>query len=559
MSAPAAARTPREYSHSEVLGVMAGLLAALFTAMLSTTVVATALPTIMADLHGTQRQYTWVITASLLMMTISTPIWGKLSDLFSKKLLTQLAILLFVAGSLAAGFTHSIALMMVARAVQGMAMGGLIALVQSVMGSIVSPRDRGRYAGYMGAVMTVATVSGPLLGGIITDGIGWRWTFFVCVPLAVVALALIQWKLDLPANPRSGRVRIDYLGGILLSIAAALPMLWVTFAGSDYAWISWQSGAFLAGFLVTAALTVLVELRAPEPMLPLRVLRNSTAVLMIVASLAVGVAMFGAGVFLTQYFQLGAGYTPTKAGMMTIPMIISQMLSATIGGQIVSRTGRWKPIMVVGSITMLAGLVGLGTISHTTSYPLVALYMVLLGLGVGTLVQNIVLAVQNTVDVTEVGAASAAIAFFRSLGGAVGVSVLGAVLTNLVAGNIREGLGQMGIPADRLGSSGDTQLDVSGLPPEVRGVFHDAYADGFGPLFMIAAAIAVVTVLAVIAVRETPLRLTIGMDRSDGDAPAPAKASPPAAAEETPSPSASADSPRASAAADETAGTSRGS
>ncbi|GAA4824074.1 MDR family MFS transporter [Tomitella cavernea] len=527
-----AGRTPREYSHAEVLGVMAGLLAALFTAMLSTTVVATALPTIMADLHGTQRQYTWVITASLLMMTISTPIWGKLSDLFSKKLLTQLAILLFVAGSLAAGFSHSIALMMVARAVQGMAMGGLIALVQSVMGSIVSPRDRGRYAGYMGAVMTVATVSGPLLGGVITDGIGWRWTFFVCVPLAVVALAIIQWKLDLPAHPRDGRVRIDYLGGILLSIAAALPMLWVTFAGSDYAWISWQSGAFLAGFAVTAALTVLVELRAPEPMLPLRVLHNSTAVLMIVASLAVGVAMFGAGVFLTQYFQLGAGYTPTKAGMMTIPMIISQMLSATIGGQIVSRTGRWKPIMVVGSITMLAGLVGLGTISHTTSYPLVALYMVLLGLGVGTLVQNIVLAVQNTVDVAEVGAASAAIAFFRSLGGAVGVAVLGAVLTNLVAGNVREGLGQMGIPADRLGSSGDTQLDVGGLPPEVRGVFHDAYADGFGPLFMIAAAIAVVTVLAVIAVRETPLRLTIGMDRPDGDVTtsagsAPAESAPP--------------------------------
>ncbi|QDQ98772.1 MDR family MFS transporter [Tomitella fengzijianii] len=515
-TAPTAA--PRKYSHGEVLGVMAGLLAALFTAMLSTTVVSTALPTIMADLHGTQRQYTWVITASLLMMTISTPIWGKLSDLFSKKLLTQLAILLFVAGSLAAGFSHSITLMMVARAVQGMAMGGLIALVQSVMGSIVSPRDRGRYAGYMGAVMTVATVSGPLLGGVITDEIGWRWTFFVCVPLAVIALALIQWKLDLPANPRTGRVRIDYLGGILLSVAAALPMLWVTFAGSDYAWVSWQSAAFLAGFLITVALTVLVELRAPEPMLPLRVLRNSTAVLMIVASLAVGVAMFGSGVFLTQYFQLGAGYTPTKAGVMTIPMIISQMLSATIGGQIVSRTGRWKPIMVAGSITMLAGLVGLGTISHTTSYPLVALYMVLLGLGVGTLVQNIVLAVQNTVDVTEVGAASAAIAFFRSLGGAVGVTALGAVLTNLVAGNIRDGLSQMGIPADRLGSAGDTQLDVSGLPAEIQGVFHDSYADGFGPLFMIAAAIAVVTVIAVIVVRETPLRLTIGMDRPEGGA-----------------------------------------
>lgn len=505
----------KEYSHREVLEIMTGLLAALFTALISTTVVATALPTIMGALNGTQQQYTWVITSSLLMMTITTPIWGKMSDLFNKKMLIQLAIVLFVAGSVAAGFTHSVTLLMAARAVQGVAMGGLIALVQAVMGTIIAPRQRGRYTGYMGAVMAVATVAGPLLGGVLTDYLNWRWCFFVSVPLAVVALGLLQWKLDLPTMRRKN-VRFDYLGSVLLAIAAALPMLWVTFAGTEYDWISWQSFAFLIGFLVSATLLVRVELRAAEPVLPIHVLRHKTAALMTLGSIAVGVAMFGAGVFLTQYFQLGAGNSPTKAGLMTIPMIVTQMASATIGGQIVSRTGRWKPVMMVGSVVMLIGLFGLGTISHETSYTLVAIYMALMGLGVGTLVQNIVLAVQNTVDVAEVGAASGAIAFFRSLGGAVGVTALGAVLTHLVGNNVKDGMSKLGVPADQLtGSSGQTDLDIGGLPGPVQAVFHAAYADAFGPVFMIAAAIAVVTVICIFAVKEVPLRMTVQMEKPE--------------------------------------------
>ncbi len=511
-TAPAtSAEEPREYSHREILQVMTGLLAALFTALISTTIVSTALPTIMADLDGTQRQYTWVITASLLAMTIATPIWGKLSDMFNKKTLTQLAIILFVAGSVAAGFSTSITMMMTARAVQGVAMGGLMALVQSIMGSIIAPRERGRYAGYMGAVMAVATVSGPLLGGIITDSLNWRWTFFVSVPLAVVALILLQLKLHLPTIKRTN-ISIDYLGAVLVSVAAALPMLWVTFAGSEYDWISWESAAFLVAFLIVAILAVIVELRAPEPMIPIRMLRNPTAAWMIVASIGAGVGMFGSGVFLTQYFQLGAGRTPTEAGLMTIPMIIGQMLSAMIGGLIVSRIGRWKPVMMIGSIIMLIGLVGLGTINHETSYLYVAIFMALMGLGIGSLVQNVVLAVQNTVDVTEVGAASAAIAFFRSLGGAIGVSILGAVLTTRVSTNISEGLEKLGIPADAMSAGGgDTELDISGLPAPIQEVFHNAYADAFGSIFMIAAMIAAVSVIAIAIVRGAPLRTTVAM------------------------------------------------
>ena len=483
---------------------MTGLLAALFTAMLSTTIVSTALPTIMSDLHGTQRQYTWVITASLLAMTISTPIWGKLSDLYNKKLLVQLSIVLFVAGSVGAGLSQTVAPMMSVRAVQGLAMGGLVALTQSIMGAIIPPRQRGRYSGYMGAVMAVSTVSGPLLGGVITDHVNWRWCFFVCVPLAMVALVLLQLTLHLPVVRR--HVRIDYLGAVLIAAVAALPMLWVTFAGSDYAWVSWPSALFLAGFVVAVVLAVLTELRVSEPMVPIRILRNRTTALMIVASIGVGVAMFGSGTFLTQYFQLAGGHSPTRAGLMTIPLIVTQMLASTIGGQLVSRTGRWKPLMVFGSVTLVLGLLGLGTIDHETPYWQVAVAMSVLGLGVGALIQNIVLAVQNTVDVSQIGASSATISFFRSLGGAVGVSVLGAILANHVEDRISTGLTAAGISTG--GSSGG-DLDLKDLPGPIQAIVRGAYGDSFGALFLIAAGCALLTLLAIAFVREVPLRDTV--------------------------------------------------
>jgi EmrB/QacA subfamily drug resistance transporter len=487
--------TPGQLSHPQILRVMTGLLAALFTAMLSTTIVSTALPTIMADLHGTQRQYTWVITASLLAMTISTPIWGKLSDLFSKKLLVQLAIVLFVAGSVGAGLSQTVAPMMCFRAVQGLAMGGLVALTQSIMGAIISPRQRGRYSGYMGAVMAVSTVSGPLLGGVITDNANWRWCFFVCVPLAVVALVLLQLTLRLPLAQRR-HVRIDYLG-----------VLWVTFAGDSYEWLSWQSAVFLGGFAAAVVLAVLTELKVSEPMVPIRVLRNRTTALMILASVGVGVAMFGSGTFLTQYFQLAGGHTPTRAGLMTIPLIVFQMLASTIGGQVVTRTGRWKPLMLIGSVTLVLGLAGLATIDHATPYWQVAVAMSVLGVGIGALIQNIVLAVQNTVDVSQIGASSATVAFFRSLGGAVGVAVLGAVLANHVESHVASGLRAAGISAG--GSEGGGDLDLKDLPTPIRLIVRHAYGDSFGTLFLIAAAVSVLTLVAIVAVREVPLRTTV--------------------------------------------------
>ena len=408
--------------------------------MLSSTIVSNALPTIIADLEGSQTQYTWVLTASLLATTVSTPIWGKLADLMSKKLLVQLAISLFVVGSALAGLSHNVPFLIGARVLQGLAMGGLMALAQAIIGAAIPPRNRGRYSGYMGAVMAVATVSGPLIGGVIVDTswLGWRWCFYVCVPLAVISLVILQKYLHLPLIKR--KVRIDYLGAILISVAASLPLIWVTFAGQRLRLDVLAVGAVRRWHACCSASSPSWSRPASrEPLVPLKVVRQRTTALAIVASLAVGVAMFGSALFLGQYFQVARGYSPTEAGLLTIPMMLGSFFGSVGSGQLITRFGKWKRYLVAGGILLVAGLAVLGTIDHTTPYWYVGVGMLSMGLGMGMTMQNLVLAVQNTVDVSEIGASSATVSFFRSLGGAVGVSVLGAVLAARVKDLIIQG------------------------------------------------------------------------------------------------------------------------
>ena len=506
--APRRAAEPASMTHRQILEAMTGLLAALFTAMLSSTIVSVALPTIIGDLAGTQRQYTWVITAALLATTVSTPIWGKLSDLFDKKRLVQVAIVIFVAGSVAAGFAQSVPFLLAMRVVQGLGMGGLTALVQAIMGTIIAPRERGRYAGYMGSVMAVSTVSGPLLGGLLVDtSLGWRWCFFVCVPLAVISLFVIQSTLKV-FTVGHRRPTIDYLGAVLLATTASLPMLWVTFAGNDFGWWSWQTAAFLGSTAVLLAVTIWWELRAPEPLVPLRLLANRTAILVIVASISVGIGLFGGTTFLGQYFQLARGYSPTHAGLLTIPLMAALLLSSTLCGQLVSRTGRFKRFLVGGAVSLTAGLAVLGSIDHTTPIWFITIGMALMGLGVGAMMQNLVLAVQNTVDVSDIGSTSACVAFFRSLGGALGVSVLGAVLADHVQKLIVDGLAALGISG---GGTAPASLDLSSLPAPVLQIVRGAYGDATGLIFLIGAAAALVSLIAVILIKEVPLRSTISL------------------------------------------------
>ena len=502
---------PGEMDHGEILRAMTGLMAALFTALLSSTIVATALPTIIGDLHGTQSQYTWVITASLLATTVSTPIWGKLADLFNKKILVQGSILVFVAGSIAAGLAQSVPFLIACRVIQGLGMGGLTALSAAVMGAIVAPRERGRYSGYMGAVMAVSTVSGPLLGGFIVDSWGWRWTFYVCVPLALISLVVLQFQLHLHTVKRNPS--IDYLGALLIAITASLPLLWVTFAGQDFAWMSWPSAAFVAGTVLFAVITIRVEQRAVEPLVPLKVLSNRTAGLAIIASVAVGIAMFGGTTFLGQYFQVAQGYSPTKAGVMTIPLMVAAMLSSTVAGQIISRTGRWKSFLVGGAALLLVGLLGLSTLRHDSAAWHSGVSMAVMGLGMGALMQNLVLAVQNTVDVRDIGASSAAVAFFRSLGGAVGVSALGAILATQVQNHVIEGVQALGpaAAAAAQAGSGSGTLDLKNMPAAMVSIVRTAYGDATGTIFLVAAVVSVVAFIAVLFIKEVPLRTTVAL------------------------------------------------
>src|SRR4051812_3615844 len=409
-----------QMTHREILSALSGMLLAMFVAFLSSTVVSNALPTIITDLRGTQSQYTWVITATLLASTASTPIWGKLADLFSKKLLIQLAIVVFIAGSMLAGLSQSVETLIAWRALQGLGLGGLQALVQIAMAAMISPRERGRYSGFLGGVMAVATVGGPLLGGLLVDTswLGWRWCFYVGVPFAAVALVLLQRTLHLPVTKRD--VHIDYLGAALLTAGVSALLIWVTLAGDSFAWASLESALFVGGGLLAVTAFVVTELRAAEPIVPLRLFRDRTTTLSILASIAIGVAMFGSSVFLGQYLQISRGFSPTAAGLLTLPMVGGLLLSSTVSGVLITRFGRWKGYLVAGSLLVVLGFTLLGTIDHETGMVLLGAFLFVLGVGIGMTMQNLVLAVQNTVAARDLGAASSAGALFPRPGGPPG-------------------------------------------------------------------------------------------------------------------------------------------
>jgi EmrB/QacA subfamily drug resistance transporter len=516
-----------QMTHRQILEALSGMLLAMFVAFLSSTVVSNALPTIITDLRGSQSQYTWVITATLLSSTASTPIWGKLADLFSKKLLIQIAIVVFIAGSMLAGLSQSVETLIAWRVLQGLGLGGLQALVQIAMAAMISPRERGRYSGFLGAVMAVATVGGPLLGGLLVDTswLGWRWCFYVGVPFAAIALVLLQRTLHLPVTKR--KVQIDYLGASFLTAGVTALLIWVTLAGNDFAWASTESAVFVGGGVLAIVAFLVTETRAAEPIVPLRLLRDRTTALAIIASMAIGVAMFGASVFLGQYLQISRGYSPTAAGLLTIPMIAGLLLSSTISGILITRFGKWKRFLVLGSILVVAGFGMLSTIDHATNLVLFGVFLFVLGAGIGMSMQNLVLAVQNTVAASDLGAASSAVSFFRSLGGTIGVSVLGAVLTSHVGSLIMHGLST--IPGAAAAASGSSSGSVglanfADAPPAIRTLIRVSYGDATGRIFLISAVMAAVAVVAILFIREVALRTTSGEQRLQAEAAEPADA-----------------------------------
>jgi EmrB/QacA subfamily drug resistance transporter len=485
----------------------------MFVSMLASTVVSTSLPVIIHDLAGDQSAFTWVVTATLLTTAISTPIWGKLADLFNRKLLFQLAIGIFVLATAAAGFSQDPSMLIAFRAVQGLGAGGLAALSQVIMADIISPRERGRYMGLFGAVMAVSTVGGPLLGGVITDAWGWRWNFFVALPVAVVALIIVQRTLHLPGRTKR-KVSIDYVGIVLLSVAVSLLLIWITLAGDSFDWASTETLLMVGGAVLATALFIIVELRSKEPLVPLTLFRNRTFTLAVIASIATGIAMFGASVYLGQYMQLARGATPTEAGIMTIPMIAGLLLSSIGVGALITRFGRWKPYLIVGGVFLIAGSYLLSTIHYDTNFALVSLYMFLLGAGVGMTMQNLVLVVQNTSKPTEIGVASSGVTFFRSLGGTIGVAIMGAALSTRVIDLVAERKDDIGAALATLGDQASvwaaqlqsgTLPQVSAMPEALRVVFEDIYANGISHSFLIAVPFAVLSLLAIVFLPNKPL------------------------------------------------------
>ncbi|MCX5055882.1 MFS transporter [Streptomyces sp. NBC_00461] len=497
-------------THRQIMEAISGLLLGMFVAILSSTIVTNALPHIISDLGGGQSAYTWVVTASLLAMTATTPLWGKLADLYSKKALVQIALVIYVLGSAAAGLSQNSGMLIACRVIQGVGVGGLSALAQIVMAAMISPRERGRYSGYLGATFAVATVGGPLLGGVITDTswLGWRWCFYVGVPFAVLALIVLQKTLHLPVVKRD--VKVDWAGAFFVAAAVSLLLVWVTFAGDKYDWVSWQTYAMVGGSILLGLVFVLVESKAREPIIPLRLFRNRTITLASLASLFVGVAMFTGTVFFSQYFQLARDNSPTMSGVMTIPMIGGLFVSSTVSGQFITRTGRWKAWLVGGGVLVTAGLGLLGTIRYDTDYWKMAIFMALLGLGIGMMMQNLVLCTQNQVDPSDLGSASSTVTFFRSLGGAVGVSALGAVMAHRITHYVTDGIAALDPKYQAAlagsGSSTDSIPDLGKLPAPIRTLMESAYGHGIADVFLIAGCLAAVALLVTLFIKEVPLK-----------------------------------------------------
>jgi len=485
------------------------LMAAFFVLILSGTVVATSLPVIVNDLEGTQSDYTWIVTANFLTMAISTPIWGKLADIFDRKLLIQISLAVFTIATIIAGFATTPGWLISCRFFQGIGVGGMMALGMVAIADLVSPRERGRYMGIMGAIMGIAQIGGPLLGGVVTDGLGWRWNFFLPVPVAVVAFLLMQFTLHLPKHRR--KVKVDILGAILISASMGLLLVWMSLGGKDaasggFAWDSPESIAMVVAGGILLVATVVWELRVKEPIVPLRLFAQRTFALATVGSISVGVTMFGATVFLSQYLQLARGMTPTESGLFTIPMVVGSLLASVVFGQLITRTGKWKPLLVFAAAVLVAGLALMGTIHYDTSMWLVGLYMGMLGVGTGGLLQNLVLVTQNRLPATQLGAGTGAVTFFRSLGGTVGIALLGSLLGTWVVERVTSGM--QALDAAVLGASECASslaaLQSGSLPQPselcepVRLVIETAYGDSIAALFWLCVPLAVITLIAVV-------------------------------------------------------------
>jgi EmrB/QacA subfamily drug resistance transporter len=524
---------PTQLTHRQIQVVFVGLMLGMLLAALDQTIVSTALPTIVGELGG-QDQLAWVVTSYLLTSTVSTPLWGKISDLYGRKGLFQAAIIVFLIGSVLIGLSQNMSTLIAFRAVQGIGAGGLMALAQAIIGDIVSPRERGRYQGYIGGVFALSSVAGPLLGGFFVDTLSWRWCFYINLPLGLVALAVTAVVLDLPYKRQEHQV--DYLGAGLLVGAVSPLLLALEWGGREYEWgSSMIVGLAVAGVVLTAVF-LWHESRVAEPILPLRLFRNSVFSVSSAASFIVGLAMFGAIIFMPQYLQIVRGHSPTESGLLMIPMMVGLMLTSIGSGRIIARTGRYKRFPIMGLAVLVVGLYLLSFLDSDTGFWQQSASIFVVGFGIGMVMQVLVLASQNAVEHRDLGTATSVVTFFRSMGGAMGVAIFGAIQNNRLDAEIPKLL------AERLPAGGMEKLDVAagdlssllGSPEAIRGLserfaggvgqaLESSVIDGFTAalhvVFLTAIPIALIGFVVVLFLREEELKTTahIGFGEAVGD------------------------------------------
>ncbi|MGW6573194.1 MDR family MFS transporter [Streptomyces sp. NPDC054945] len=495
------AGTSEEVKPRSVRVVLMALMIAMLLAMLDNMIIGTAMPTIVGELGGLEH-LSWVVTAYTLATAASTPIWGKIGDMYGRKGSFLTSIVIFLIGSALSGMAQDMGQLIGFRAIQGLGAGGLMVGVMAIIGDLIPPRERGKYQGMMAGVMALAMIGGPLVGGTITDHMGWRWSFYINLPLGAVALAMVTAVLHLPKKRAQGK--IDYLGAALLTIAITSTVLVTTWGGNEYAWGSVEIlGLIAAGVLSTAAF-LYAETKAAEPVMPLHIFRSRNFTLMSVIGFLVGFAMFGGVLYLPLFQQSVQGASATNSGLLLLPMLLSMMVVSLIAGRVTTSSGKYKMFPIAGGALMVVGMFLLATMDTGTTRLVSGLYMAVLGAGLGFLMQITMLVAQNSVDMKDMGVASSSATLFRTLGGSFGVALMGSLFTSRVTDTMTERLGPEAAKA-----SGSAQLDAASLaklPEAVRDAYQHAVAAGTHSAFLLGAAIAVLGFAAAWFVKEVPLR-----------------------------------------------------